>query len=106
VDLVLASGTGPGGGAPAVLLVAPPRLGATTDHSEIWGFGAARAVSDQLPSLYHTVAEMKCVAFLDAAALVGGDPADGVHLNAVDHGILGRAIGAAVRDLLGPAPRP
>src|SRR6188768_466661 len=39
VDIALTSGTGPGGGPPAVLLVAPPRLGDTTDRSEIWGFG-------------------------------------------------------------------
>jgi lysophospholipase L1-like esterase len=100
VDLALTSGTGPGGGAPAVLLVAPPALGPTTDRSEVWGFGAARVVSEQLPRLYRVVAEMRGVAFLDAAALVGGDPADGVHLNPAAHGILGRAIGRAVRELL------
>jgi lysophospholipase L1-like esterase len=101
VDLALTSGTGPGGGAPQVLLVAPPRLGATTDRSEIWGFGAARAVGDQLPRLYRVVAEMKGVAFLDASILGEGDPADGVHLSAVAHGVLGRAVEAAARDLLG-----
>ena len=102
VDLALASGTGPGEGPPAVLLLAPPRLGATTERSELWGFGAARAASDRLPRLYAAVAEMRGVAFLDASALVAGDPADGVHLNAVAHGVLGRAVGQAVRELLGP----
>ena len=106
VDLARTSGTGPDGGAPRVLVVAPPRLGSTTGTSELWGFGAARAVSEQLPRLYRAVAEMKGAAFLDASALVGGDPADGVHLSAVAHGILGRVVGAAVRDLLGLAPRP
>jgi lysophospholipase L1-like esterase len=101
VDLALTSGTGPAGGPPRVLLVAPPRLGPATDRSEVWGFGAARAVADRLSGHYRTVADMKGVAFLDAAALVGGDPADGVHLDGPAHGILGRAIGRAVRDLLG-----
>jgi len=102
VDIALASGAGPEGAAPRVLLVAPPRLGPATDRSELWGFGAARATSERLPALYRTVAEMKGVAFLDAAALVGGDPADGVHLSPQDHRVLGRAIGRAVREVLEP----
>jgi lysophospholipase L1-like esterase len=100
-DIALASGTGPAGRAPAVLLVAPPRLGEITVRSELWGFGAARHVAAELPRLYRTAAEHKGVGFLDAAALVGGDPADGVHLSASGHGVLGRAIAEAVRDLLG-----
>jgi lysophospholipase L1-like esterase len=100
VELALTSGTGPGGGPPAVLLVAPPRLGDTTDRSEVWGFGEARATAAALPRLYRTVAEMKGVAFLDAASLVGGDPADGVHLGPADHVVLGGAIAAGVADLL------
>jgi lysophospholipase L1-like esterase len=104
VDLALASGTGPGGRAPQVLLVAPPRLGPATDRWELWGFGSARAVADRLSAMYRTTAEMKGVEFLDAAVLVGGDPADGVHLSAADHGILGRAVGRAVRELLTSAP--
>ena len=100
VELALASGTGPGGGAPRVLLVAPPRLEQVTERSEVWGFGAAREVSARLPALYRVVADTKGVAFLDAAALVGGDPADGVHLGAGDHAVLGRAMARAVRELL------
>ena len=100
VELALTSATGPDGGAPRVLLVAPPRLGEITEHAEAWGFGAARETAARLPALYRIVAEVKGVAYLDAAALVGGDPVDGVHLSAPDHLILGRAIAAAVRDLL------
>jgi lysophospholipase L1-like esterase len=100
IDIALMSAAGPDGGRPAVLLVAPPRLGSATDRSEAWGFGAARAVSERLPAAYRVTAEIKGVEFLDASVLVGGDPADGVHLNAVDHGILGQAIGRAVRGML------
>lgn len=100
VDLAQASGTGPDGGAPQVMVVAPPRLGATTARSEVWGFGAARAVSEELPRLYRVVAEMSGAAFLDASILVEGNPADGVHLDAAGHWILGRAVAAAVRELL------
>jgi lysophospholipase L1-like esterase len=101
VDIAVASATGPDGTAPAVLLVAPPRLGETTDRSELWGFGEARAKASDLSRLYRNMALLKEVAFLDGAALVAGDPADGVHLNAGDHEVLGRAIAAAVREMLG-----
>jgi lysophospholipase L1-like esterase len=100
VDIALMSGTGPDGGPPAVLLMAPPRLGETTDRSELWGFGEARQKAEALPRLYEIVAGMKGVSFLDAAALVGGDPGDGVHLGAADHGVLGRAVAGAVREIL------
>jgi lysophospholipase L1-like esterase len=100
VDLARASGTGPDGGPPRVLVVAPPRLGSATVKSELWGFGAAMAVGEQLPRLYRVVAEMKGAAFLDASVLMGGDPADGVHLNPSDHGMLGRAVAEVVRGLL------
>ena len=100
IDIALMSAAGPDGGRPAVLLVAPPRLGPATDRSEAWGFGAARAVSERLPAAYRVTAEMKGAEFLDASVLVGGDPADGVHLNAVDHGILGQAVARAVRGML------
>ena len=104
VEAAQVSGTGPGGGAPRVLVVAPPALGAVTERSEVWGFGAARDTSQQLPRLYRAVAELRDAAFLDASALVEGDPADGVHLNADAHGILGRAVATIVRDLLLEAP--
>jgi lysophospholipase L1-like esterase len=101
VDIALTSGTGPDDGPPAVLLLSPPRLGEPTDRSELWGFGGARTKSEALPRLYRNVAEVKGVSFLDAAALVGGDPADGVHLGAADHAVLGRAVADAVRAILG-----
>ncbi len=103
VDIALASATGPADGAPRVLLVAPPRLGPATLRAELWGFGASRANAEQLSTLYQATAGFKGVDFLDAAALVAGDPADGVHLGAAAHDILGRAIGDLVRQILARA---
>lgn len=105
VDLALASGAGPGGGPPAVLLVAPPPLGALTVASELWGFGAALETSRRLAGLYREVAARSGAAFLDAGAIVEVDAADGVHLDAAAHAALGRAIAAAVGELL-PPPDP
>ena len=100
VELALLSGTGPAGGRPRVLLVAPPVLGGRTATSELWGFGEARARSQQFAPLYRTVAELKGVAFLDAGPVAEVDPADGVHLTAAGHGALGRAVAEVVRSLL------
>jgi lysophospholipase L1-like esterase len=104
VDIAMASGAGPAGTAPRVLLVAPPRLGPDTETSDLWGFGEARAASEQLPRMYRLVAESSGAAFLDASVLAGGDPLDGVHLDPAGHDVLGRAISAAVRDLLALDP--
>lgn len=100
VDVVLRSGAGPAGGAPRVLLVAPPAPGEVTERSEVWGFGGARAKGLELARLYAVVAEMKGVAFLDAGAVAAVDPADGVHLAPDGHAALGRAVAGALGDLL------
>ena len=105
VDLARGSATGPGGGPPAVLLVAPVPLGPLTVASELWGFGAARETSARLASYYREVAARSGAAFLDAGALVATDPSDGVHLDAAAHGVLGAAIAAAAAGLL-PVPPP
>jgi lysophospholipase L1-like esterase len=104
VEIALTSGTGPEQGAPRVLLVAPAALGETTDRSELWGFGAARATSASLPRLYRVAAETHDVAFLDASSLVTVDPRDGVHLSPEAHGTLGRAVAEIVLRLLEPGP--
>ncbi|MCU0504641.1 MAG: SGNH/GDSL hydrolase family protein [Chloroflexi bacterium] len=103
VDLALASRSGRAGGPPRVLLVSPPRLGAATDMSMLWGFGAARESSAGLGPLYRTAAGALGCAFLDADPLVTMDPADGVHLDAGGHAVLGAAIAEAVRTLLDDA---
>jgi lysophospholipase L1-like esterase len=100
VEHALFSGTGPDGSRPKVLLVAPPLLGGRTATSELWGFGEARARSQQFAPLYRTVAELKGVAFLDAGPVAEVDPADGVHLTPAGHAELGRAVAEAVRGLL------
>jgi lysophospholipase L1-like esterase len=100
VELALLSGTGAEDSQPRVLLVAPPLLGGRTATSELWGFGEARARSQQFTALYRTAAELRGVAFLDAAPVAEVDPADGVHLTVAGHVALGRAAADAVRGLL------
>ena len=100
VDLALRSGSGPDGGPPAVLLVAPPLLGPATAYSELWGFGMSAATVARLASLYRLVAETAGIAFLDAGPIATVDPEDGVHLDERGHRALGLAVADAVRPLL------
>jgi lysophospholipase L1-like esterase len=71
-----------------------------TSASELWGFGAARDASRRLAPLYREAAAQAGATFLDAGGLVRVDPADGVHLAATAHGVLGAAIAAEVERLL------
>jgi lysophospholipase L1-like esterase len=103
VDLAQQSLAGPGHSPPGVLLVAPMPLAATTDRSELWGFGAAREASERLGPLYGLVARMKGVRFLDAGKVVRTSPLDGVHLDEDAHARLGSALAGAVREALSRA---
>ncbi len=100
VDIAQASGCGPTGTAPRILVVAPPRLLDTTAQSDLWGFRDRQAAALALAPLYQAVAASRGAAFLDAGSIVSGDPADGVHLSAESHAVLARAMADAVRPLL------
>jgi lysophospholipase L1-like esterase len=100
VDTVLLAQCGPGTGAPQVLLVAPPALGAPSDVMELWGFAGANERNAALPRLYRAAALRAGVGFLDASAIVIADPADGIHLSAESHRTLAHAVAGAVRPLL------
>jgi len=100
VDAALLSQSGPSGGAPKVLLVAPPALGATSEVMELWGFDGAHERNIALPRLYRAAALNAGVAFLDASAIVTADPTDGVHLSREGHRALAHAMAGAVRPLL------
>jgi len=100
VLLAQASGCGPDGGAPRILIVAPPALTETNARSDLWGFTNRQAMARELPRHYRTVAEARGTAFLDASAFVAGDAADGVHLSPEGHARLAPVIAAAVRPLL------
>ncbi len=100
VELVQRSGAGPSGGAPRVLLVVPPPVGAGSNHAELWGFGRALEESRRLSRLCQTVAEDAHCALLDAGAVVSPSPVDDIHLDAAGHGRLGQAIATEVRHLV------
>jgi lysophospholipase L1-like esterase len=99
VDLALASGTGPGGGPPKVLVIAPPTVGPLSgDFVQI--YAGAPEKSRELAGWYRGQAELRGCGFLDAAGAVAPSADDGVHLDAAGQHELGRAVAAAVRLLL------
>jgi len=101
VDIVQRSGCGPDHGSPRVLLMAPPAIGPTTRHSELWGFGAAEEESRRLAALHRQVAEDAGCAYLDAGQVAPFSPLDGIHFDADGHALLGRAVALKVREMLG-----
>ncbi len=100
VDLALRSQAGPGGGAPQVLLVAPPPVTAPGPLQEVWGFSAASVErSKDLARLYRAVAGSRACAFLDAGAFAAVSPLDGVHLDEAAQAKLGVEVARKVREL-------
>jgi lysophospholipase L1-like esterase len=96
--LVLAirqSFTGPEGGAPAVLVIAPPPVEEAGCLADIFAGGAAK--SRRLAPLYAELARRRGAGFLDAAGHAAVGALDGVHLDAEAHAGLGRAVADAVR---------
>ncbi len=98
LDKILASGTGPGGGPPRVLLICPPPLGKLTAFAEMFEGGVEK--SRRLAPFYREQAESRGCEFLDAGEIVRSSDGDGLHLDPEMHMKLGRAVAQAVRNML------
>lgn len=93
---VKASCAGPDGGAPALLVVAPPPI---MEAGCLAGmFEGGRAKSLGFPTEYAAIARRLGAAFLDAGTLVAVDPTDGIHYGKAAHLTLGKAMAALVRE--------
>ena len=99
LEIIANSGTGPGGGDPDVLLLAPPAIG---DIPEPWtdSFIGAREKSLKLPEQYRAVAEEYQATYVNAAQFVESSPSDGLHWEASAHEKLGKALVGYVQELL------
>lgn len=97
IRTIQASPAGVDGKPPALLLVSPAAIVETGFLAGMFRGGAEK--SRQLGRLYSGIAERLGVAFLDAEALIRVDPAEGIHLDADQHRILGRAVAERVRML-------
>ena len=91
---IAGSTSGPDQAAPTVLLVSPVPI---TETGWLAGmFRGGRAKSLELASYLRGVAGKNGLAFVDAAALAGVDPVDGIHLSAEAHKSIGRALAKEV----------
>jgi lysophospholipase L1-like esterase len=101
IFLVRAYGEGPDGGAPRIVLIAPPPLAKLTGYAEMFEGGTEK--SRLLGQRYREVAAQERIAFLDAGAVIRCSDLDGIHYEADQHLLLGRAAAKAVGGALASA---
>ena len=99
IFLARAYGQGPNARPPKVLLIAPPPFAKLTDYAEMFEGGTEK--SRLLGQRYREVAERESAAFLDAGAVIRCSDLDGIHYEADQHELLGRAAASASREALG-----
>lgn len=95
VRVILASGAGPEGAAPGVLLVAPPPIEETGCLAGMFAGGAAK--SRALAAEVKAAAARVGVPFMDAGPVVQVSPVDGVHYGPEANPALAEAFAAAIR---------
>jgi lysophospholipase L1-like esterase len=98
VQIVQKSETGREGGAPQVLLLAPPPIAKLTDFAEM--FEGAERKSRRFAEHYARVAQERGCAFLDTGQVIVSSDLDGIHLGASEQEKLGAAVAARARALL------
>jgi lysophospholipase L1-like esterase len=90
---------GSGGAPPHIILAAPPPVVELTAFADM--FEGAREKSRELGKRYRAIAKLHGIGFIDAGEHIHCSPLDGIHYEADQHAILGRAMAAAVRERLG-----
>lgn len=98
VRMIRASGAGPNGAAPQVLVVAPPPILEAGCLAEMFAGGAVK--SHGLASAIHAMATRLNAGFFDAGRVIAVSPVDGIHYEAEAQVQLGLAMAAAVRNHL------
>jgi lysophospholipase L1-like esterase len=99
VAIVQKSNAGTMGGAPQVLLLAPPPVGKLTRFAEM--FEGAEAKSRKFAEHYRRVAAELGCHFFDTSTVIVSSDLDGIHLEQSDHAQLGQAVAVKVRDIIG-----
>lgn len=102
IELSQSSSTGPEGGPPMVLIIAPPRMGPLSPDQTLKYRGAPRK-SQLFTRYYSAVASAFGCHFLDSSTIVSPSLIDGVHLDEEAHRDLGIAVARCSLDLLRPA---
>ena len=98
VGMTQKSETGLDNGSPAVLLIAPALVGKLTDFAEM--FQGAEAKSRKFSGHYRLIAKEYGCDFLDAGEIIVSSDLDGIHFEASEHQKLGKAVAAAVKNII------
>jgi lysophospholipase L1-like esterase len=98
VELAQRSRCGPAGGAPQLLVIAPRRFGGMAPMEQLY-FSGKEADATALGECLRVIAECYGCEFLDASDVVTAG-ADGIHLDADNHGKLAAAIQPKLEMLL------
>jgi lysophospholipase L1-like esterase len=98
VEVIQRSACGPGRGAPAVLLVAPPPTGQLSAFAEM--FADEGEKSRKFSSYYRQAAGLYGCSFLDGGEYVTSSDLDGIHFEPEGHLNLGRAAAGCARQIL------
>ncbi len=96
---VMRGGCGPGGGAPAVLLISPPPLGRLTELAEMFEGSAEKSV--RFAGHYRRFADQYGCWFLDASEIIVSSDLDGIHFEAGEHHKLGEVVAERVAEIFG-----
>ncbi|MGA2545523.1 MAG: SGNH/GDSL hydrolase family protein [Rectinemataceae bacterium] len=99
--IILGSDSGPGGRAPAVLLLAPFPLGEgirSSPFGEMFGWERGLEKSRLLAARFEAEARALGIDFLDAGKIVQAHHFDSLHLSARSHRELGLAVAARLRE--------
>jgi lysophospholipase L1-like esterase len=99
IIMAQAEGVGPRGAPPRVILVAPPPFAKLTDLADM--FRGAEPKAREIATRYAEVAERRGVGFVDAGQFIHCSDLDGIHYEADQHILLGRAMAEAVKIVLG-----
>ncbi len=100
VRAILASQSGPDGGPPKMVLMAPPTLGSAQSREWHLMYSGGQGTSRGLSAAYRTVANRFGIGFFDAGDVVRVSADDGVHLDTEDQRALGVAVGKVVEAML------
>jgi len=98
VEIVQKSACGPKGGAPKILLAAPPPVKEIGRLGNI--FAGSRSKSLQMAKFFQDAAEELGVEFMDLAPVVQVSEVDGIHYPPSEHAKLGKAIAERVKRLI------
>lgn len=94
---VQSSDAGPGGSAPALMIIAPPPMQEVGWLGEMFVGGAEKSL--EFGVRLAEVAKRCRAAFLDAGTLVESSSVDGIHLEAESHRVLGSTVARSIQGL-------